>query len=396
MKTTFYILAAMVLFLAGTLHTFTQQQDLNRMEKSKEGLYFMYYDSSNSKSTIVEFNDFVVLIEVPVKDEGGGATNMKDHIDGGLKAIRTIEKQFPGKPIKYVIHSHWHPHSISSVAPFLENGSKLITTMENYSIIKKFMDESVKEKYKSNVIFAEQDTRSAGDSLVIDEPGNRIVIHYLKKSDYPNLPTIDYLYCYLPNYNMLHCACMYNKWTGEPVEGKEMLTGREEDLHRFLSEKNIKPEHLIRLNNEKNLPGNLQPYSGLEDVVNNGIRASDILNRYLLLNEQELKDRFDAITDEIINNNIPVSLMNTAAYQMIRLNDLARALVFAKLQAMINPSDPNSWDTLGEVYYFMGKLESARKCSKEAKEIDPNFNQGGEKVWEEDLKEYQKIWESAK
>jgi tetratricopeptide (TPR) repeat protein len=395
MKTAFSILAAAAFLLAGTLSV-SAQQDLNRVEKSKEGLYFMFYDSSNSKSTIVEFSDFVVLIEVPVKDEGGGATNMKDHIEGGLKAIRTIEKEFPGKPIKYVIHSHWHPHSISAVAPFLENGSKLITTMENYSIIKKYVDETVKEKYKSNVIFAEADPRSAGDSLVIDEPGNRIVIHYLKKSDYPNLPTVDYLYCYLPNYNMLHCACMYNKWTGEPVEGKEMLTGREEDLHRFLAEKNIKPEHLIRLTNEKSVPGNLQPFSGLDDVVNNGIRASDILNRYTMLSEQELKDKFDVITEEIINNNIPVSLMNTAAYQMLRSNDLGRALVFAKLQAFLNPSDPNSWDTLGEVYYFMGKLESARKCSREAKEIDPNFSQGGEKVWEEDLKEYQKIWESAK
>ncbi len=395
MKRTVNLIAAMVFIFTGTIFT-SAQQDLNRIERSKERLYFMYYDSSNSKSTIVEYDDFVVLIEVPVKDEGGGATNMKDHIEGGVKAIRTIEKQFPGKPIKYVIHSHWHPHSISAVAPFLENGSKLITTMENYSIIKKYMDESVKEKYRSNVIFAEADPRSAGDSLVIDEPGNRIVIHYLKKSEYPNLPTIDYLYCYLPNYNLLHCACMYNKWTGEPVEGKEMLTGREEDLHRFLTEKNIKPEHLIRLNNEKSEPGNMLPFSGLDDVVKNGIRASDILNRYTVLSEQELKERFDAIAEEIVNNNIPVSLMNTAAYQMIRSNDLGRALVFAKLQAMINPSDPNSWDTLGEVYYFMGKLESARRCSKEAKEIDPSFSQGGEKVWEEDLKEYQKIWESAK
>ncbi len=396
MKRTVNLIAAMVFIFTGTIFTSAQPVDLNRIEKSKDRLYFMYYDSSNSKSTIVEYDDFVVLIEVPVKDEGGGATNMKDHIEGGVKAIRTIEKQFPGKPIKYVIHSHWHPHSISAVAPFLENGSKLITTMENFSIIKKYMDESVKEKYKANVIFAEADPLSAGDSLVIDEPGNKIVIHYLKKSEYSNLPTIDYLYCYLPNYNLLHCACMYNKWTGEPVEGKEMLTGREEDLHRFLKEKNIKPEHLIRLNNEKSAPGNMLPFSGLEDVVNNGIRASDILNRYTALSEQELKDRFDAIAEEIVNNNIPVSLMNTAAYQMIRSNDLGRALVFAKLQAMINPSDPNSWDTLGEIYYFMGKLESARRCSKEAKEIDPNFSQGGEKVWEEDLKEYQKIWESVK
>lgn len=395
MKNLFNQLAAAVIILTGVFCSHAQQ-DLNRIERSKERLYFMYYDSSNSKSTIVEFDDFVALLEVPVKDEGGGAANMKDHVEGGLKAIRTIEAQFPGKPIKYVIHSHWHPHSISSVAPFLENGSKLVTTIENYSIIKKYMDEGVKEKYKANVIFAEANPRTAGDSLVIDEPGNRIVIHYLKKSDYPNLPTVDYLYCYLPNYNMLHCACMYNKWTGEPVEGKEMLTGREEDLHRFLTEKKIKPEHLIRLTNEKSAPGNLQPFSGLEDVVNNGIRASDILNRYTALSEQELNARFDAIAEEITNNNIPVSLMNTAAYQMLRSNDLARALVFAKLQALLNPSDPNSWDTLGEVYYFMDKVESARRCSKEAKEIDPSFSQGGEKVWEEDLKEYQKIWESAK
>ena len=59
------------------------QKDLNIIEKVADGLYFMYYDQSESKSTIVEFKDHLALIEVPICDEGGGAVNLRDHREGG-------------------------------------------------------------------------------------------------------------------------------------------------------------------------------------------------------------------------------------------------------------------------------------------------------------------------
>ena len=78
-----------------------------------DGLHYLYYDSSTAKSTVVEFDKFIALLEVPVKNEGGGATNLKDHVYGGNKVIELLKKQFPDKPLRYLLHTHWHPHSIS-------------------------------------------------------------------------------------------------------------------------------------------------------------------------------------------------------------------------------------------------------------------------------------------
>jgi hypothetical protein len=59
---------------------------------------------------------------------------------------------------------------------------------------------------------------------------------------------------------------------------------------------------------------------------------------------------------------------------------------------MISPSDANGWDTLGEVYYFLGDHAVARAYGEQSRRIDPEFSGGGEKVWAQDLADHQKKW----
>ena len=87
--------AVFFILVAGMLYS--QSSDLNTIKESGNGIYFMYYDSSNSKSTIVEFEDFLALIEAPVKDQGGNARELKDHEHGGDK-----------------FYDHWRVISITS------------------------------------------------------------------------------------------------------------------------------------------------------------------------------------------------------------------------------------------------------------------------------------------
>jgi hypothetical protein len=362
-------------------------QEYNAITKAGEGLYFMYFDSSAAKSTIVEFDDFIVLIEAPIKNEGGGAKDLKDHTEGGKKILRTLKNHFPSKPLKYLMHSHWHPHSISSVNPFLKNGVTVVTTESNYSVIKKFTDTLNIPELSSKIKFV-------SDSLEISDGKTKLTAYRLLQSDYPNIPTKDYLYFYLHSHNIMHCACMYNKWEGEPVEGKEILTGREEDLHRFLTSKNLKPEYLIRYIVEKNGVNDMQPHSGLEHVVNNGIRSADISRRLLETPQSKLDDSMDVVLKEILESNIPGSVINTTVYSLLRKKELQKANSFAKLQAMLNPSDPNSWDTFGETYYFLGDLEMAKHYEKQSKRVSPGYTDGGMEVWQKDLEDHMKIWEN--
>lgn len=375
-----------VLFLILPVLIFSQSDALNKITDAGNGIYFMYYDSSNSKSTIVEFEDFVTLIEAPVKDQGGNATELRDHSAGGEKILRTLKNKFPGKPLKYLLHSHWHAHSISTINPFLKAGVKVVTTELNYSVIKKFVDTAGIKNYKENLVFV-------SDSLEIRDGKNQITAYRFSKKDFPNVPTEDYLFFYLPEQNLMHCACMYNKWEGEPVDGKEMLTGREEDLYKFLGMKGIKPEFLIRLSKEKKEANDMQPISGLENVVNNGIKGSDIMKEFMAIEQRSLDENPDAFLQDIIRRKIPSSIINSTVYSLLRKKELHKALSFARLQALLNPSDPNSWDTYGEVYYFLGENELAQYYEKQSKRVDPEYTSGGMEVWKKDLEDHLKIWE---
>lgn len=387
------ILKLLFLFLILTVsHNLFSQDDtsVNKIKKVYDGMYFMYFDSSNSKSTIVEFKDFLVMLEAPVIDLGGGAKELKDDIAGGEKILRTIKKQFPDKPLKYLAHSHWHPHSISSVAPFLKNDVNIITTNENYAVLKTFVDSTLLQKYYANIVYV------GGDSLVVEDVTNKVVIYRFEQKDFPSTPTKDYLYFYLPKYNCMHAACMYTKWFGEPVDGKPVLSGREENLYKFLKNRNLNPDYLIRLSHEKFEENDMQPYSGLADVNENGIKSADIMNGYLALSTDVLKNTRDEIIKNTVYKNIPASIFNSCVYSELRKKELERALQFAIIQSQLNPADPNSWDTLGEVYFVMGESKIAENYERQIKKMFPNFEGGGKSIWQKDLEDFQKLWEKLK
>ncbi len=382
MKNIFCIL----LLSYGFVSVAQNSKSINSIVPAGDGLYYMHYDSSGSKSTIVEFEKFIVMLEVPIKDEGGGARNLKDHTLGGEKALRSLKQKFPNKPLKYVIHSHWHPHSISSLKPFLANGSNLVSTAKNFEKLREFIDEPTEKKYKSQILYVET------DSLVISDEKNKIVVYRFLQKDFPNTPTPDYLFFYLPKYSALHSGCMYNRWEGPLVAGKEVLTGREEDVNRFLTAFHVKPSYFIRLNNDYKEEKNMIPYSKFSNVIANGITGANIAKRYFAINTKTLDLKRDSLVADAIANNIPASIFNSGVYTALAEKDIPRALIFARYQVMLNPSDANAWDTLGEVYYFQGNKEVARFYENQSRLISPSFKEGGEEVWKSDLVEYQKQW----
>jgi tetratricopeptide (TPR) repeat protein len=132
-------------------------------------------------------------------------------------------------------------------------------------------------------------------------------------------------------------------------------------------------------------------YAGLQDVIMNGIELRDIALPYFQLSAKTLQLKQDSLLQEILMGQVPRYIFNQAAYQSLQKKQLDQALGFAKLQAMLLPTDPNSWDTLGEVYYFLGQKEIAVSYETIRKKIDPK-SEGGLIAWESDLKEYQGIW----
>lgn len=385
-------IAAVSLFLLFSTVCFaTEGAEPWSLREIGDGLHGLVIDSTGTKSVIVEFDESLCLIEVSLSAKGGGASELTEHRPGGEAILRFLKEEFPGKPLETVLHSHWHPHSLASIAPFLEEGISLVTTRSNFERIREFADSSLVEAHPGLIRYVE------GDSLIIGQGPRRIVVHRLQKEDYPSLPGTDYLFFHLPAQRALHCGCMYNKWRGDPVNGREILTTREQDLYKFITAKGLDLDGLIRLNREDDKIGGVLPVAGLQDVIRNGITTPELTEPFQLTSTESLHTARDRLVRDAIANNMPGRLFNGLVYEAIEEHDLPRAKELALLQALVVPSNANAWDTLGEVHYFLGELAVARAYEKHSRRIDPDFNAGGESAWKTDLARFQKQWsEEAK
>lgn len=362
---------------------------ITSIKKASDGLYLMHYDTSAdnhfySKSAIVEFKNFIVLVEMPLCYSN--ASPLKDHIEGGEKVLQALKKEFPNKPLKYVLSSHWHPHSISSIIPFVSSGVTVVTTRNNFKHLSEFIDSATYEKYRDHIHFVEE------DSMVIKDKTNTIIAYKCNKKEYTNQPTEDFLYFYFPKYRCLQTSCMYQRYRGFKAKGKELISGRTEDLNKFIRSKNIAPQTFLCTENYFDDANDMASNDTLQSMFSTGIGASAIKDEIMSMSDETLQLKSDSVIKYFANNTIPVYLLNEAVYTTLRNQNLNKALALARLQALINPSDPNVWDTFGEVYYFMGEQKLAKKYATQTTRIDKNFKGGGEQTWQKDLEDYQKIW----
>jgi hypothetical protein len=134
------------------------------------------------------------------------------------------------------------------------------------------------------------------------------------------------------------------------------------------------------------------PYEKFSDMLKRGITTAEISTRYFSVSESLLSSKRDSLLEGMVRNTVPVTLVNGAVYSSLRENELQKALSFAQMQVMLNPADANAWDTLGEVYYFLGQPEMAAFYEKQTLRIDQEFTAGGEKIWKNDLAEFRKGW----
>jgi len=367
------------------------QAKIRSIKKINEGLYLMYFDSTQekntiTKSTIVEFSDFLVLLEVPLSNKGGGATNLTDHSEGAEKILATLKENFPKKPLKYVISSHWHPHSISSVIPFISKGITVVTTKNNFIKLSEFVDSVSYKNYGKYITFVDQ------DSFVIKDKNNSVVVYKLEKKEYKSLPTMDYLFAYLPKYNYLHSACMYQRLTGSRVKGKEMISSRVEDLNSFMVKRKLSPVNYVCADLYWDQADGLISGDTFHYVMNKGIGMSVLTQEMVRIPNETLVSKSDSLIKALMDNRIPNSILNLSVYNALEKKDLQKALALARFQAMYNPSDPNAWDTLGEVYYFLEEEKLAGRYEKQSIRIDKDFKGGGMKTWKEDLEGFRKRW----
>jgi len=82
-------------------------------EKIGEGVWFL--NSGAPQSLLVEFKDYVVIIEAPTGDERSIAT------------IAEAKRMFPNKPVKYVVNTHHHSDHSGGIRAYVAEGIPIIT-----------------------------------------------------------------------------------------------------------------------------------------------------------------------------------------------------------------------------------------------------------------------------
>lgn len=379
-----------ILFILLCVPFLTQAHIISVKEVDK-GLYVMYYDTTGqkrivTKSTIVEFKTYIALIEMPISNDGAGTKHLQDYTEGGEEVLKVLKEHFPKKPLKYVLSTHWHPHSISSVLPFISRGITVFTTQKNFKRLNQFVDSVTYAKYKSFISFINT------DGVVLKDHDNEIVAYRLDKKDYLHIPTDDFVFYYLPRYNILHNSCMFQRFAGYKVMDKELVSSRVDDLFQLIAEKQLDPDYLITTDTYWDGVNGTVSGDTLRTMRNKGITMGTLEKQLLSVDEATFITKADSVMKYLMDHKIPYSIVNTAIYTLLKKHELSKALAVARLQALLNPSDPNVWDTYGEVYYFLGDKKMAEKYHTQCLKVDKEFTSGGPEVWQEDLESYQQMW----
>jgi len=82
-------------------------------EKIGDGIWFLNFGAP--QSLLVEFSDYVVIIEAPTGDDRSMAT------------IAEAKRMFPSKPIKYLVNTHHHSDHSGGIRAYAAEGIPIIT-----------------------------------------------------------------------------------------------------------------------------------------------------------------------------------------------------------------------------------------------------------------------------
>lgn len=360
-----------------------QTSDSFIMKRHADNVFFVTMEGMDkSQATVIEYRKYLVVVEFPFIDlQAEKTTTLRQHTIAAESFLQFVTEQFPKKPIKYLLSSHWHSHSVSAITPFFERGTKLVTTGFNwqYSIDHGFLGASEPEKLASNVVLIKQDTE------LLKETNFPINVLYLD-STYANKPTKDYLFFYFPAITTLHASCMCTLSNLDlTAKGSFIYSDRMTDLNRAISSRKLEVADVIRMGRiEKGSDQDLPPVftrTYMEGYMAKGMPTSSIVKKYTSLTLSTLRGSQDSLLRTAVLGNISPQIINQAVYSAFTMKKFQEALELAKILNLLKPGQVNYIDTLGEAYFASGDVETASYYQRLLLTLDSKFD-GGIKVWE--------------
>lgn len=234
-------------------------------------LHLVWYDRYSNKSIVAEFRDFIVLIEFPQGD------SLVDEL------ITRLGRDFPGKPIRYVMHSHHHSHSISSFDPFhRRTQAKLVTTKYNLEHVKALTTDTAR-LLREAIVYSGTHT--------IQDRTNRLVAMQVRQSEYA-VPTPEYNVFHFPMQSSMVTGCLFNKPTGY----YEVVNQRKRALKDFMRDRGLNPASLIPTNTSRtNGFVDICTADMLDNTLTEGLDPDRFAERFKSMDVQYLFSKSDSL-----------------------------------------------------------------------------------------------------
>ncbi len=152
------------------------------------GLYVIDLPACDSRSLLVEFSDFSVIVEAG------------DHSAIADSLLITAEQVLPGKPVKYVGMTHHHPLYSGGLRPYANRGVTILTTAGNVD----FYKELTTRPYHIEPDAQERETvepiiQVIDEKFVIDDGTQRIEFHAFD----PGTHVHEFVLPYVPSHKLV-------------------------------------------------------------------------------------------------------------------------------------------------------------------------------------------------
>lgn len=93
-----------------------------------DNIHFVDLKHANSRVAVVEFRDFLVVTGAPLNAENGELI------------VQEARRIAPGKPIRYFVFGHHHPHYLGGVRALVHAGATIVTTPIDTAYIRQLVD----------------------------------------------------------------------------------------------------------------------------------------------------------------------------------------------------------------------------------------------------------------
>ena len=347
-------------------------------------------DISSPHCTVIEYPEFLVLHEIPnIPIEKNMQDSLMTAYDKAKPLLTFIDSIYLNKPIKYILNSHHHSHSLSTVTPFLENGTKLVTTKDNIETHNKkgLFGKKTSEYYSESII------QISSDTTLLAETKNPIEILFLEKSEYNSIPTNTYLFFNFPKQKLLATSCMtYLRDLNETYGYKGIVyNNRLLNVKKIIEDKNLKVKNTLQLYKFTYESGRREPpifsISHLENVLKHSWHRRKLSEHFQNMSYEELTTDKDNLLKYHIENDIYHIILNHAVYELIVKKDYPKAVLLAQILLLYEPNRIDYIDTLGEAHYNNGQISMAKYYNEIIKVSKSNTKDMGLIMWETNQKE---------